>query len=98
MLRTSAFALATTLMTAWALPAGAGPAGLLDLGSSRVQVTPVQFGPGSGTGTGRFTGRYTGPGSGTGMGRCRTVTTRVCRPGGGTGTGPRCRLIRETRC
>jgi len=52
-------------------------------------------GPGSGTGTGRD---YTGPGSGTGMGRCRTVTTRVCSGGSGDGRGPRCRMVRQTRC
>ena len=52
-------------------------------------------GPGSGTGTGR---RYTGPGSGTGMGRCRTVMVRVCGGGYGDGRGPRCRLVRQTRC
>jgi hypothetical protein len=108
MLRTSALAFAT-LIIAWVVPATAGPAGLLDLGSSRVQVTPVQYGGGGGgggrggvvvdgPGSGTGTGRYTGPGSGTGMGRCRKVTTRVCRSGGGTGTGPRCRIVRELRC
>ena len=75
--------------------ASLSPTGVWGATQSVIFAQYLDGGPGSGTGNGR---RYTGPGSGSGKGRCQTVIIRVCGSGNRDGRGPRCRLVRKTRC